>query len=538
MKALQHLKFCFCFWKPSVARRITLYFTIFGLIIFYLTSVAYLFYGKKQLVEAVTLIVKNQLSRIPGSDSPDFLLDGVDKKQPELQDLKQLLMSLGSGLHTVNDVSIYSKASSDAPWHRMRLDSEGVLRTSPVSDPLIAKMEKRNHRRFVQADSDLYMTHRNLAMFIDLNEPGDRGQYYFKIDIARQGVACLFKNRLIYFLAISFAAMLVMRILGYIFARRLAAPVEALSAAAARVAEGDLSVEVPPMGRTEIGTLGENFNKMIYGLREWQRIKAIEMELEKGREIQQDFLPSVIPQLPNWDIATRFYPAREVSGDFYDVFDLPGGLLGLAIADVCDKGVGSALYMALIRSLIRVYAEQTLSIVQIGPADAQKDNPTPENIEAVRGLQAVGLTNNYLVRHHGEEGMFATLFFGVLDPVSGKLAYINGGHEPLYVIGQDGVLGVLQPTGPAVGLMEDIRFDVEHLQLGPGDLLLGFTDGVTEARSPEDELFTRQRLKDLLSKPVGSPNDLLEKIRHQLFGFIGQAPRLDDVTLLAVQRAT
>ena len=116
------------------------------------------------------------------------------------------------------------------------------------------------------------------------------------------------------------------------------------------------------------------------------------------------------------------------------------------------------------------------------------------------------------------------------------VAYINGGHEPLYVIGQNGVKAELPPTGPAVGLMEDIPFNVEYLQLGPGDLLLGVTDGVTEARSPEDELFTRQRLKSLLSQPVASSNDLLERIRKQLFDFIGKAPRLDDVTMLAVQR--
>lgn len=537
MKLLKHLNLCFCFWKPSVARKITLYFTIFGLIIFYLTSVAYLFLGKKQLVEAASRIVKTQLNCIPGSDAPDFWSNSVNKKQPELQELEQLLTGIGSGMHTVSDVAIYSKPSPGESWHRLKLDAEGILRASPVFEAGLDKMGKRKFRRFVHGDSNLYLTRRNLAMFINLNEPGDRGQYYFKIGIARQGIACLFENRLAYFLGISLVALIVVRILGYLFARRLAAPVEILSDTAARVAKGDFSVEVPPMGRTEIGTLGENFNKMIHGLREWQRIKTIEMELEKGREIQQDFLPSVIPKLPDWEIATRFYPAREVSGDFYDVFDLPGGLLGLAIADVCDKGVGSALYMALIRSLIRVYAEQTLATGVIGAADTHEGNPSIGRIEAVRGLRAVELTNNYLVRHHGEEGMFATLFFGVLDPASGKLAYINGGHEPLYVIGRGGVRTELTPTGPAVGLMEDIRFDAQHLQLGPGDLLLGLTDGVTEARSPEDELFSRQRLKDLLSKPVGSPNDLLESIRNQLFGFIGQAPRLDDVTLLAVQRA-
>ena len=114
---------------------------------------------------------------------------------------------------------------------------------------------------------------------------------------------------------------------------------------------------------------------MVEGLREWERVKIIEFELEKGRQIQKEFLPSQIPQLPDWDIATCFYPAGKVSGDFYDVFMLPGGCMGLVIADVCDKGVGSALYMALFRSLIRVFSEQALTIeVSAKAAGASADN--------------------------------------------------------------------------------------------------------------------------------------------------------------------
>ena len=454
MNVLLHLKSCCSFWKPSVARKVTLYFTIFGLLIFYLTSVAYLFAGKKHLVAMATRLVHSQLSRIPDSDYPDFWRQSVGQKQPALRELAELLTSLPSGVHTLSDVSIYSRTTPGAPWQRMRLDYWDVLRIAPVDDPLIAKLENRQRGPFVQSNLDFFMTHRKMAIFVNITGAADRGEYYFKIDIARQGAAYLMGSRLVSFVGLSLLVLLMVRILGYVFARRLAAPVEILSATAARVAEGDLSVEVPPMGNNEIGILGQNFNRMIYGLRDWQRIKTMELELEKGRQIQQEFLPQEIPHLPDWNIATCFFPAREVSGDFYDVFDLPGGLLGLAIADVCDKGVGSALYMALIRSLIRVYAEQTLDGLR-----TKSSTPHPQD-RALENLQA------------------------------------------------------------------------------PGDLLLGLTDGVTEARSPNDELFTRQRVKDLLSQPVSSSNDLLERIRSQLFTFIGQAPRLDDVTMLAVQRAT
>jgi sigma-B regulation protein RsbU (phosphoserine phosphatase) len=132
--------------------------------------------------------------------------------------------------------------------------------------------------------------------------------------------------------------------------------------------------------------------------------------------------------------------------------------------------------------------------------------------------------------------MFATLFFGVLNPITGQMYYINGGHEPLYVINSTGVKTLLRPTGPAVGMMPNMPFNIQQIQLDPGDILVGYTDGVTEARAPEDELFSRHRLQSLLEQPNGSVSDLLERIKSSLFSFIDIAPRHDDVTMLGVQR--
>jgi sigma-B regulation protein RsbU (phosphoserine phosphatase) len=304
------------------------------------------------------------------------------------------------------------------------------------------------------------------------------------------------------------------------------------------VAKGDLTHLAPVTSGDEIGALAGNFNKMVEGLREWERVKMIEFELEKGRQIQKEFLPSQIPQLPNWDIATCFYPAGKVSGDFYDVFMLPGGSMGLVIADVCDKGVGSALYMALFRSLIRVFSEQALAgEVSAKAAGDHLGLNAAADLNLESGLKAVTFTNNYIVQNHGQEGMFATMFFGVLNPTSGRLCYVNGGHEPLYVINKNGIKKELRPTGPAVGLMPDTKYHVRHIQLDPGDLLIGYTDGVTEARSPEDEIYTRNRLQSLLAQPFKSASDTLERIKTNLFAFIDIAPRGDDVTMLAVQRA-
>jgi len=270
--------------------------------------------------------------------------------------------------------------------------------------------------------------------------------------------------------------------------------------------------------------------------------KALDEELEKGRQIQRDFLPQQIPQLPNWDIATYFAPAKQVSGDFYDVFSLPGNNLGIVIADVADKGVGSALYMALVRSLIRVFSGHislhgfaNFSIKNGINKSVTEHSSTADQINA---LNAVKLTNDYIAHEHGKEGMFATLFFGVIKPSSGILTYINAGHEPLFIINSNGVKMSLETTGPAVGMMLDMTFEIQQVQMEPGDILIGYTDGVIEALAPNGDFFTRQRLLSIIEQTPSSASDLVERIKTGLSTHIHNAPPSDDITMLAVQRLT
>jgi sigma-B regulation protein RsbU (phosphoserine phosphatase) len=270
--------------------------------------------------------------------------------------------------------------------------------------------------------------------------------------------------------------------------------------------------------------------------------KALDKELEKGRQIQKDFLPSRLPALSQWQIEAFFHPARQVAGDFYDVFALPGGYIGLVMADVCDKGVGSALFMALFRSLIRVFSGQAqLSRTAIdvekqavgGEASASPARPSDHHLDALR---TIALTNDYIAQEHDRMCMFATVFFGVLDPRNGSLYYINGGHEPVYHIGRQGIRATFTPTGPAVGLAPKMTFTYKQVQMAPGEILFAYTDGVTEARSPEGELFSKNRLTRLISPPTTNARELLEQVRKALFSHIGKAPQDDDITLLVIQR--
>ena len=115
--------------------------------------------------------------------------------------------------------------------------------------------------------------------------------------------------------------------------------------------------------------------------------------------------------------------------------------------------------------------------------------------------------------------MFATMFFGVLEPETGILTYINGGHEPLFIVNQSGVKNTLKSTGPAVGMMSGSKFKIQQVQLEPGDILIGYTDGVTEGKNPEGKLFTDKRLRDILEQPANSAEDLLDSIKTHLFAF-------------------
>jgi serine phosphatase RsbU (regulator of sigma subunit) len=496
---------------------------------------------RKHFINSTSQLINHQFSLMDSDQIPDFLWKGVGKPNPQLDQLFDILTNLSSSFYAVTDIAIYAKEADDTLWYRMFFDDNKVLRLNPAQSFFSEKLDRNLKRHFVKPGL-LARSDDEHALFVNVTGENDLNTYFLKIGIDSDSFAGMMKREAKWIVLVFIITLVLSRFLGYYFARKIARPIENLSEISADVARGDLTHFAPVTSGDEIGELSTNFNKMVEGLREWESVKKIEFELEKGREIQREFLPSHIPDLPNWEIATCFYPAGQVSGDFYDVFMLPDGNVGLVIADVCDKGVGSALYMALFRSLIRVFAEQ--AIYCTGPELTQIAS-SPDNTETISlsandqmaRLGAVASTNNYIANLHGRECMYATLFFGVLNPSTGILSYVNGGHEPLYVLNAGNIKDRLKPTGPAVGLMPDIIFQSQEIQLEPGDLLVGYTDGVTEARSPQDEIYTRDRLQSLLTQPLKSASETLERIKTSLFAFIDIAPRSDDVTMLAVQRA-
>ena len=278
-----------------------------------------------------------------------------------------------------------------------------------------------------------------------------------------------------------------------------------------------------------------------------EALLKLERDVQIGRDIQLSFLPKTLPEVSGWELAARFEPAREVAGDFYDAFPLnQGRRLGLVIADVCDKGVGAALFMALFRSLIRAFSQQHYSVSWMG--DEQTDFLSSPVTDRRRSIPSTGttalknamtLTNNYIITNHGDTSMFATMFFGVLDPVSGVLSYITGGHCPPWLFNETGVKQRLTPTGPAVGMVPDVDFAIQQVTFAPGDMLLAFTDGVPEARDAAGAFFTEARLRTLIDNPTpASAEELVARIHTELTAHIGTAVQFDDITMLAVRRAT
>lgn len=257
------------------------------------------------------------------------------------------------------------------------------------------------------------------------------------------------------------------------------------------------------------------------------RLERIEQELQIARQIQEAFLPHSIPQPAGWQVAAFNRGAQEIGGDFYDCIELPGGLLGLVVADVCGKGVPAALFVALTRSLLRA-ASQSPGTFGIGP-DFDADTLLS------RALQ---FTNSYIAVEHASSSMFVTLFYGLLDPANGQLRFVNAGHNPPLLLRAGGTLEELEAGEIPLGILPEQPFKAASAALGPGDSLVIFSDGITEALNTQGELFDDSRLQATLLQNVGcAAVDMLDAIEQAVAAFAGDAPQADDMTLLVVSRS-
>lgn len=244
--------------------------------------------------------------------------------------------------------------------------------------------------------------------------------------------------------------------------------------------------------------------------------RKMAQELALAGEVQTSFLPQELPHVPGWQLAATLKPARETSGDFYDLIHLPNGCLGIVIADVCDKGAGAALIMALSCTLIRTYAAQF-------PAQ-------PEIVLSAVNRRILDDTNC---------DSFITVFFGILNLESGKFVYCNAGHCWPYLVSHQSSENIrrLSITGVPLGIEREETWEQSVVQLAPGDVLVLYTDGITEAQNTRRALFGEDRLLEAVTENLGHlAQEIQDTVLAEVQRFSGDTPQSDDIALLVLLR--
>jgi serine phosphatase RsbU (regulator of sigma subunit) len=296
-------------------------------------------------------------------------------------------------------------------------------------------------------------------------------------------------------------------------------PLRELAAASAVVGTGDLSASVPVRSDDEIGLLAANFNAMVAGLKVAEEAKfrqqRIESELELARGIQAGLLPAAPPKVAGLESAFSCTPAKELGGDFYDCFEILGGQAwGFLIADVSGKGVPAALHMANLHNVFRM-----LGVDNLSPSDTLKK----VNSLAYADLQ-------------GEA--FITLIYAVVELPGRRVRLVNAGHDPAYWVRPGGEITAYDSTAMPVGLVKGREYDAEvsevEFQLGAGDLLFTFTDGVTEAMDANSAQYGLDRLKAAVTAP-GSAAERIGRLAAEVQAHAAGVEQSDDITMLAVR---
>ena len=244
----------------------------------------------------------------------------------------------------------------------------------------------------------------------------------------------------------------------------------------------------------------------------------IERELQMAHRVQANLLPSETPSLPGWQFAALWQPAREVGGDYYDFIRLENGKTGLVIADVTDKGMPAALFMAFARSTVRASLDRS---------------PSPSE----------GITRaNHLICEDSIETLFVSLFYGCLDPVSGEFTYVNAGHNPpIYISKSSGKaeaeMQYLLSTGYQLGMESEAVYTQGTLSFQPGDFVVLYTDGVTDTLNVQGETFELERLSQVVIRSADrDASGIIAAVAEAIDEFSGDLPPVDDLTLMVIKR--
>jgi serine phosphatase RsbU (regulator of sigma subunit) len=355
----------------------------------------------------------------------------------------------------------------------------------------------------------------NRYLFVELNDPKAASDTSVVIELrysnARLDTALA--GLLSRYLLIGLCAVGMGIILAYAAFRKLTGSISAIVSDVEQVAGGDLSHTIRSVNTLEFAQMESGINTMIKKIMAYtEELERKKAELQVAADIQAAFLPKDIPHLAGFDLAAASMPAREVGGDFYDVFSEGDGKYALVIADVAGKGVPASLFMALSRTAMRIVSrwEKTAKRVLDG-------------------------SNTIFIEDSGSTS-FVTVFYAILDGQKRRLTYVNAGHNPPILRRSDGTMEELEPTGPVVGLLDEPDYEERSVTLDRGDLLVMYTDGVTEAINRNEEMFSEKRLRAVIVESHALPAaEIVGTIRRAVESFCGDEPQFDDITIMVLK---
>ena len=320
--------------------------------------------------------------------------------------------------------------------------------------------------------------------------------------------------------------MFILEIFAFFFGLRITtgitSAVSTLHRGTKRLAEGDLDTRIEIPNEDELGDLAVSFNEMAAAVKQGREEavarERLELEIKTARKIQQKLLPHTMPDIPGFEIVGTSLPSQQVGGDYFDFLDMGEGQLGIAIGDVSGKGIPAALLMANLQASLHAQV--------IKPGEV---------------AEVTSRINN-LLTHSTDANMFATFFYGILDRAKSSFTSTNAGHNPPILMRNDGGIDRLQAGGLIIGFLTDQHYNQETVTLEPGDVLILFTDGITEAVDPArervaDHLFGEDRLLEVIKKKKsGSAREIQSAILKAIGDYTGNSPQFDDITLVVIKR--
>jgi len=266
-------------------------------------------------------------------------------------------------------------------------------------------------------------------------------------------------------------------------------------------------------GMLDINLMGTATRNLVVRKQIQELNDRLSAQLEQIARIQRAMLPEKSPDVPGFEVATSYITSDDSGGDYYDFYNFPDGRFGVLIADVSGHGAGAATVVAMLRAIIHCYESE-----DVDPASfAQYCNTK---------LGATKLSGNFI-----------TAFFCVIDPDTGRIVWSRAGHNPPRIRRSDGTIDIIDSAGTLpLGIVDDLNATSDSGELGIGDTLVLYTDGITELRNHDDELFGETRLDEALGRCTGKPECVVDTIHQSMFGFTGSMTRQDDQTLVVVRR--